>query len=115
LDYFQISIEHCMPSPQASRAEERRLSRRIGITRIGVVTGTVTVGSFEGDVLLNYTAQGPAMNLAAWLKAANREFVTTICVDEAPATACWELHFRSLGAVRAKGFSAPVAGLHPLF
>jgi len=73
----------------------------------------VTAGNFGGDVLFDDTVQKPAMSLAAWLEAANRELGTTICVDEATATACCELRFRSLRADKAKGFSAPVAVFTP--
>lgn len=84
------------------------LGRPLGRTRIGVATGVVTVGNFGGDVLFDYTAQGPAMNLGARLEAANRDLGTSICVAASTAAACPEYSFRELGTVRAKGFAAPV-------
>ena len=92
-----------------ARSQDARLGQRLGMTRIGIATGRVTVGNFGGDVLFDYTAQGPAMNLAARLEAANRELGTTICVDETTVASCPELSFRALGTVRAKGFAEPVA------
>jgi adenylate cyclase len=97
-----------------ARSQDERLGRRLGMTRIGIATGTVTVGNFGGDVLFDYTAQGPAMNLAARLEGANRELGTTICVDETTAASCPEYSFRALGTVRAKGFAEPVAIFTPV-
>ena len=91
-----------------------RLGRRFGRTRIGVATGTVTVGNFGGDVVFDYTAQGAAMNLGARLEAANRELGTTICVDGTTARACPEVSFQSMGTVRAKGFAEPVPVFTPM-
>ncbi|HEX6144666.1 MAG TPA: adenylate/guanylate cyclase domain-containing protein, partial [Geminicoccaceae bacterium] len=91
-----------------------RLGRPFGRTRIGVATGVVTVGNFGGEVLFDYTAQGPAMNLGARLEAANRELGTTICVAASTAAACPEYVFRALGTVRAKGFSEPVEVCTPV-
>jgi adenylate cyclase len=97
-----------------ARAQDERLGRRLGSTRIGVATGIVTVGNFGGEVLFDYTAQGPAMNLAARLEGANRELGTTICVAEATAASCPELSFHGMGTVRAKGFAEPVAIFTPV-
>lgn len=97
----------------AARQSER-LGRTFGRTRVGIATGTVTVGNFGGEVLFDYTAQGPAMNLAARLEVANKELGTTVCVADSTARACPEYSFRSLGTVRAKGFAAPVAVFTPV-
>ena len=89
------------------------LGHPVGRTRIGVASGPVTVGNFGGDVVFDYTAHGPAMNLAARLEGANREFTTSICVDERTARACPEVPFQPLGTVRAKGFAEPIAVFVP--
>lgn len=113
LENYSSRAVHCALAIDAfasefARAEGQRLGRAVGATRIGIATGVVTVGNFGGDVLFDYTAHGPAMNLASRLEGANRELGTTICVDEATAVACRDLRFRSLGTVTAKGFAAPV-------
>jgi class 3 adenylate cyclase len=113
LENYPCRAVHCALAIDAfasefSRAEGQRLGGVVGTTRIGIATGVVTVGNFGGDVLFNYTAHGPAMNLASRLENANRKLGTTICVDEATALACRDLCFRSLGTVTAKGFAAPV-------
>lgn len=94
--------------------QEGQLGRSLGGTRIGVATGVVTVGNFGGEVLFDYTAQGPAMNLGARLEAANRELKTTICVAATTAARCPEHIFRALGTVRAKGFKEPVEVVTPV-
>jgi class 3 adenylate cyclase/CHASE2 domain-containing sensor protein len=89
------------------------LGHPVGRTRIGVATGPVTVGNFGGEVVFDYTAHGPAMNLAARLEGANRDFTTSICVDERTARSCPEMTFHPLGTVRAKGFAEPIAVFVP--
>lgn len=93
--------------------QTERLGRRIGGTRVGIATGSVIVGNFGGDVFLDYTAIGPAMNLAARLEAANRDLGTSICVDQRTAEAASGIDFHSFGTVTAKGFAEPVAVFTP--
>ena len=53
----------------------------IGVTRIGVNSGSAIVGNFGGDALFDYTAHGDAINTAARLEAANKYLGTRICVS----------------------------------
>jgi len=58
---------------------------QLGRTRIGIETGLAIVGDVGGRRKLDYTAHGDAVNAAARLEAANKEFGSSICIG--PGTA----------------------------
>jgi class 3 adenylate cyclase/CHASE2 domain-containing sensor protein len=93
-------------------ADARRV--RLGKTRIGVHSGEATIGNFGGDALFDYTAHGDAVNTAARLEGANKQFGTRICVSEETAHRCAGLRFRPVGNVLLKGKSAPVGVVEPV-
>jgi adenylate cyclase len=51
-------------------------------TRVGINTDTMLVGNIGSDQLLDYTAIGDGMNLAARLEGANKHFGTLILMGE---------------------------------
>jgi adenylate cyclase len=51
-------------------------------TRIGINTDTLLVGNIGSDDLLDYTAIGDGMNLAARLEAANKNYDTLILIGQ---------------------------------
>lgn len=65
-----------------------------GRTRIGLETGPAVLGDVGFGTRIDYTAHGPAVNLAARLQEANKQFGTQICIGP--------------------GLAARVPGLHPL-
>ncbi len=71
---------------QAVLAELRAQFAKEGLpdiyTRIGVNTDTLLVGNIGSDDLLDYTAIGDGMNLAARLEAANKNYGTLILIGE---------------------------------
>ncbi len=78
----------------------RRLA--LGRTRIGIEEGDVVVGDVGLATKLDYTAHGPAMNLAARLEALNKELGTTICIGPSAAAAT-RLPLRALGQTVVRG------------
>jgi adenylate cyclase len=77
---------------------------------VGINTGPMSVG-FVGsqDRFYNYTVLGDAVNLAARLEGANREYGTRILVGpETAAAVSGRLVLRALDLVRVKGKREPV-------
>jgi adenylate cyclase len=76
---------------------------RFGRTRIGVETGTAVLGEVGAGGKLDYTAHGPAVNLAARLQDANKFLGTSICIGP-QAAASSRVPLRALGAHDIRGF-----------
>jgi adenylate cyclase len=88
----------------------RPLGRELGLgrTRIGLETGTVIVGDVGGRRKLDYTAYGTAVNMAARLEPANKEFGSSVCIGPNAARRLDANSIRSLGKLRLHGLSEPV-------
>jgi adenylate cyclase len=80
-----------------------------GRTRIGLETGPAVLGEVGAGGKLDYTAHGPAINLAARLQEANKTLGTSICIGPA-AAAMANRPLRPLGEHDIRGF-----GTLPLF
>lgn len=85
-----------------------------GVTRIGVHSGTAIVGNFGGSGFFDYTALGDAMNTAARLESANKQFGTRLTVSGETVRRCGAFMGRKIGKVVLKGKSLPVAVYEPL-
>ncbi len=73
-------------------------------TRIGLNTGTMVVGNIGSEQLLDYTAIGDGMNLAARLEGANKEFGTLIMIGPGTFEAVkHQTETRELDSVRVAG------------
>jgi adenylate cyclase len=87
--------DHALHALRAAAAmdaftEEFRRGHRgqgLGITRIGVHTGTASVGNFGGRRRFDYTAMGDAMNTAARLESINKALGTRVTVSGATRAA----------------------------
>lgn len=78
-------------------------------TRIGLNTGTMLVGNIGSDQLLDYTAIGDEMNLAARLEGANKAYGTLIMIGPGTwAAAKHAIEARELDRVRVAGKHQPV-------
>jgi adenylate cyclase len=96
------------------RKEQNAVGIPLGITRIGVHTGTAVIGNFGSTSRFNYTAQGDAVNTAARLEGLNKEFGTHICVSGSTKILCDGIEFRPIGSVVLKGKAQSVEVWEPL-
>jgi class 3 adenylate cyclase len=99
------------PDPSTTNGEP---ALRIGRTRIGINTGVAMVGNFGSKTYFDYTAHGDAINTAARLEQANRQFGTRMLASEATISAAGDNTSRPVARVRLKGKSRAVKVFEPL-
>lgn len=77
--------------------------------RVGLNSGTVTVGMTGSEGKLQYTTLGDEVNLASRLEGANKFFGSKIMASEACYSGAKEaVHARELGRVRVVGKETPI-------
>ncbi len=86
----------------------------LGVTRIGVHTGSAIVGNFGGDRFFDYTAYGDTINVAARLEAANKQLGTRICVSATLADKVAGFRGRPVGDLVLRGKSEALRAFEPL-
>lgn len=93
---------------------QQRQGIPFGRTRIGVNTGTVLIGNFGGQAMLDYRALGDAINVAARLERINAQLGTRICVSGTTVAQCADFVGRPAGRLVLKGKTEAVATFEPL-
>jgi len=89
-------------------------SVRIGVTRIGVNSGSAIVGNFGSDAMFDYTAYGDAVNIAARLEGANKYLGTRVCISAATASRVPGFIGRPVGKLKLKGRTQGTEAFEPL-
>jgi class 3 adenylate cyclase len=88
------------------RREQRAKGLPLGITRIGVHTGTAVVGNVGSSEKFHYTAHGDCVNTAARLEGVNRHLGTRVCMSAEVARAHPPDELLPVGQLVLKGRSA---------
>ncbi len=86
----------------------------LGITRIGVHSGSVIVGNMGGDAIFDYSAHGDAVNTAARLESVNKQLGTRMCVSATTASMVPGFTGRPVGDLVLKGRTETESCLEPL-
>ncbi|MEQ9326286.1 MAG: adenylate/guanylate cyclase domain-containing protein [Rhodospirillales bacterium] len=86
----------------------------LGITRIGLHSGSVIVGNMGGDAIFDYSAHGDAVNTAARLESVNKQLRTRICVSATTAAQVADFIGRPVGDLVLKGRTETESCLEPL-
>jgi class 3 adenylate cyclase/CHASE2 domain-containing sensor protein len=116
-DHAACAVRCALEIDDFSESFRRQQSERkiaVGLTRIGVHTGSAVIGNFGSSARFNYTAQGDAVNIASRLEALNKHLGTRICVSGETRDACSNIAFRPMGSVVLKGKTTPVEVFEPL-
>jgi adenylate cyclase len=100
----------------ASRLQAEWIGRGVplGVTRIGINSGQAIVGNFGGDNFFDYTAHGDAVNVAARLESANKQFGTRMCVSQSVADQIPDFQGRPVGILLLQGKSQTLNAFEPL-
>ncbi len=116
-DHATQAVRAALAMQQAVNAEPRHftLAGQAFSIRIGINTGPVLIGNIGSPRRLNYTIIGDAVNLAARLEGANKQYHSNILVSETTAAAAGPAFaWRLIDRVRVLGREQPVAILTPL-
>lgn len=100
----------------AKRFSDKKIKEGIpmGITRIGVHTGSAIVGNFGGENYFHYTAHGDAINTAARLETANKAFGTRMCVSADTVQFIPDFVGRPIGSLILKGKKNEIFAFEPI-
>lgn len=94
--------------------EQQSKGTPLGITRIGVNTGSAIIGNFGGKLFFDYTAHGDSINVAARLEAANKKLGTRVCVSSSTAAEIPDFCGRPIGELVLRGREQALLAFEPL-
>lgn len=109
-----LGLAHVRSAKLRLRATKKDEGIELGVTRIGVHSGSAIVGNFGGGSLFDYTAHGDAINAAARLESVNKILKTRICVSADTVEQIPDFSGRSVGILRLKGKRDGVHVFEPL-
>lgn len=115
-DHAARAVACALELDQVAERYRQRLAAEIplGVTRIGVNSGSAIVGNFGSDAFFDYTAHGDAINTAARLEGANKYLGTRICVSAETASRVPGFYGRPIGILWLKGKSQGTEVFQPL-
>ena len=86
------------------RKQQNAQGIKLGITRIGVHSGSATIGNFGSHNRMDFTALGDTVNTAARTEGVNKYFGTRICCTQEVVAKCDpDINFMPIGDVVLKG------------
>ena len=96
------------------RREKKAEGIPLGVTRIGVSSGSAIIGNFGGEHFFDYTAYGDVVNIAARLEKANKTIGTRICVGASVVEQIPNFQGRPIGTLLLKGKAEALKCYEPL-
>lgn len=106
-----LAINRFAEAFSAGKAEE---GIPVGVTRIGVHTGSAIVGNFGGESFFHYTAHGDAINTAARLETANKVLGTRMCVSADTVAMIPNFTGRPIGDLNLRGKIHEIGAFEPV-
>ncbi|MBV8169206.1 MAG: adenylate/guanylate cyclase domain-containing protein, partial [Alphaproteobacteria bacterium] len=85
------------------RKEQNDLGLPLGVTRIGVHSGTALLGNFGAEARFKYAALGDVVNTASRIEGLNKHFGTRACASRNVLDLAGDPAYRMLGRVIVKG------------
>jgi adenylate cyclase len=116
-DHAERAVACALAMDEYSVAFRKRKAEEgltVGKTRIGVHTGTVTIGNIGGETFFDYRALGDPVNTAARLETVNGQLGTRVCVSGFTVEQCSNFVGRSVGRLVLKGKSEGIPAFEPL-
>jgi len=106
----------CQEKLAQMRPEFKRMVKKDVLMRIGINTSAAIVGNMGSKKRFDYTMIGDAVNLAARLEGANKQFDTYTMISESTRDELGdEFAMRELGRISVKGRQEPVRIFEPMF
>ena len=117
LDHAEKAVQTALELDKfctAFSAQAKAKGVDMGLTRIGINTGTAIAGNFGGENRFDYTVIGDAVNTAARLESVNKFLGTRVCIAGETAKGCKEQFFRPVGALVLKGKTVGIDAFEPI-